>query len=390
VIGARGFLVAYNVNLNSTSARRATAVAYDVREAGRPRREGHPLTGKVVTDTEGQPVMIPGSLKAVKAIGWYIEEYGVAQVSMNLTDLSVTPVHVAFDEVCRRAEARGMRVTGSELVGLIPRSALLEAGRYFLHKQQRSAGVSETELVRIAVKSLGLDELGPFKPEERVIEYRLRQAGDRPLASRPLAAFTDDTASESPAPGGGSVAAAVGAFGAALGTMVANLSAHKRGWDERWEEFSRWAEQGQQLKDELLRLVDEDTRAFNRVMAALSLPNGTAAEQAARKTELAAANRAATEVPFRVMQVAGQAFDLLEAMARAGNPASVSDAGVGALCARAAVRGAWLNVRINLPGLAERASADAMLRDGERLVELAATREGAVLGILESKLQSEE
>jgi glutamate formiminotransferase / formiminotetrahydrofolate cyclodeaminase len=387
VIGARGFLVAYNVNLNTTSARRATAVAFDVREAGRPKREGHPITGKVVTDAAGQPVMIPGSLKAVKAIGWYIEEYGIAQVSMNLTDLAVTPVHLAFEEVCRRAEARGMRVTGSELVGLIPRAALLDAGRHFLRRQQRSTGVAEEELVRIAVRSLGLDELAPFRPEERVIEYRLRQPGERRLVRLSVSAFADETASESAAPGGGSVAAAVGALGAALGTMVANLSAHKRGWDERWQEFSDWADQGQRLKDDLLRLVDDDTRAFNRVMAALGLPRGTPEEQAARKAELAAANQTATEVPLRVMWVASQAFDLLEAMAREGNPASVSDAGVGALCSRAAVRGAWLNVRINLPGLADRTGAEAMLAEGEKLMVLAEKREREVLAIVEAKLR---
>jgi glutamate formiminotransferase/formiminotetrahydrofolate cyclodeaminase len=280
VIGARDFLVAFNVNLNTTSTRRANAVAFDVRETGRPRREGNPLTGKIVTDAQGQPVMDPGTLKSVKAIGWYIAEYGIAQVSMNLTDLSVTPLHTAFDEVCRRAEARGLRVTGSELVGLVPLSALLDAGRHYLRKQQRSLGVPERELLKIAIRSLGLDELAPFKPEERILEYRLRQAEDRKLVDLSVTAFADETASESVAPGGGSVAATVGALGAALGTMVANLSAHKRGWDDRWEEFSTWAERGQRIKDELLGLVDEDTRAFNLVMEALALPKATAEEQA--------------------------------------------------------------------------------------------------------------
>jgi len=387
VIGARDFLVAYNVNLNTTSTRRANAVAFDVRELGRPRREGDPLTGKVVTDREGNPVMIPGSLKAVKAIGWFIEEYGIAQVSMNLTDLKVTPLHRAFEEVCRKAEARGLRVTGSELVGLVPRDTLLEAGRYFLWRQQRSTGVAESELVKIAVKSLGLDELGPFNPEERVIEYRLRDATSRRLVALSVAGFADETASESPAPGGGSVAAAVGALGASLGTMVANLSAHKRGWDRRWEEFSRWADQGQVIKDRLLALVDEDTRAFNRVMAALALPRGTPDEVAARKTAIAQANLGAIEVPFRVMETAAGAFDLLEAMARDGNPASASDAGVGALCARAAIRGAWLNVRINLSGLADRGSADAMVREGSQLVEAAERREADVLRLVEQRLK---
>ncbi|HXG44480.1 MAG TPA: glutamate formimidoyltransferase [Gemmatimonadales bacterium] len=382
-IGAREVLVAFNVNLNTTSTRRANAVAFDVRESGRPKREGHPLTGRIVTDAQGQPVMIPGSLKAVKAMGWYIPEYGIAQVSMNLTDLKVTPLHVAFDEVCRRAEARGLRVTGSELVGLVPLAVLLEAGRHFLRKQQRSLGVSERELIRIAVRSLGLSELAPFDPEERILEYRLRRKEDRRLAGLSVAGFLDETASESPAPGGGSVAALVGALAASLGTMVANLSAHKRGWDERWAEFSHWAERGQALKDELLALVDEDTRAFNQVMAALSLPRGTAAEQAARRAALEAANRHATEVPFRVMQVALEVFELLHAMAQSGNPASISDAGVGALCARAAVRGAWLNVRTNLAALKDRAPLADLVAEGQRLLTLAEEREAAVLEVVE-------
>lgn len=386
VIGARGFLVAYNVNLNTTSTRRANAVAFDVREVGRPLREGDPLTGKIVTDGQGQPVTQPGSLKAVKAIGWYIPQYGIAQVSMNLTDLAVTPLHVAFDEVCRKAESRGLRVTGSELVGLVPLQALLDAGRHFLRKQRRSAGVSERELVRIAVKSLGLDELAPFKPEERIIEYRLRPPEEGALRRLPLAAFADEVASESAAPGGGSVAAAIGAFGAALGTMVANLSAHKRGWDERWEEFSRWAERGQAIKDELLRLVDLDTEAFSRVMAALGLPKGTQDEKAARNAALAAANRSAIEVPLRVMRVAAESFELLAAMAQDGNPASVSDAGVGALAARAAVRGAWLNVRINLAGLGDPRFAEQATAEGQRLVQAAEAGEERVLEIVEGKL----
>jgi glutamate formiminotransferase / formiminotetrahydrofolate cyclodeaminase len=387
-IGARDFLVAYNVNLNTTSTRRANAVAFDVREVGRPKREGDPISGTVVTDAEGRPVMVPGTLKAVKAIGWYIARYGVAQVSMNLTDLAVTPLHVAFDEVCRSAETRGLRVTGSELIGLVPLACLLEAGRHYLRRQRRSLGVSEAELIKIAVKSLGLDALAPFNPEERVIEYRLRQPGDRALASMPLANFVDETASESPAPGGGSIAAAVGAFGAALGTMVANLSAIKRGWDTRWEEFSRWAERGQALKDELLRLADADTLAFNQVMAGLNLPRGTPEERSRRISALERANHGAIEVPLRVMQVGVDTLELLEAMAAEGNPASVSDAGVGALCAGAAVRGAWLNVRINLPGLADQSYAAQVLEEGRRLVELAREREGKVLRVVEEKLES--
>lgn len=385
VIGARDFLVAFNVNLNTTSSRRANAIAYDVRESGRPKREGDSVSGKVVVDGAGNPVMVPGSLKAVKAIGWYIEEYGIAQVSMNLTDLAVTPLHLAFDETCRRAEARGVRVTGSELVGLIPLAAVLDAGRYFLRKQQRSAGVAESELIKIAVKSLGLDDLAPFRPEERIIEFRLRESSGGRLAQLPLRQFIDETASESVAPGGGSVAAAVGALGAALGAMVANLSSHKRGWDARWEEFSGWAEVGQQLKDELVRLVDEDTLAFNRVMAALALPKGTDGEKTARAAALEAANRGALEVPWLVMQTAGKAFPLLRAMAEHGNPASASDAGVGALCTRTAIRGAWLNVRTNASGIKNQAAIATILAEGARLESAAAVQEAEILAIAEKK-----
>jgi glutamate formiminotransferase/formiminotetrahydrofolate cyclodeaminase len=384
-IGARDFLVAFNVNLNTTSTRRANAIAFDVREAGRPQREGHPLTGKVVTDAAGQPVMIPGTLKAVKAIGWFIPEYGVAQVSMNLVDLATTPVHIAFDAVCRAAEARGIRVTGSELVGLVPLAALLEAGRHYLRKQQRSIGVTEAELIKIAVKSLGLDELAPFKPEERIIEYRLRNDTDRRLVRMTIEEFTDETASESVAPGGGSVAAQVGALGAALGTMVANLSAHKRGWDERWEEFSKWAEDGQHTKDELLRLVDADTRAFERVMEALAMPKGTDAEKSARAAALAAANLGALQVPWQVMQTAYHSFDLIRAMAEHGNPASASDAGVGALCARAAVRGAWLNVKTNASGIKDKSAIANVMTDGVNLEAAAARLEAEILEIVEKK-----
>ena len=385
VIGARDFLVAYNVNLNTTSTRRANAVAFDVREVGRPKREGHPLTGKPATDAQGNPVMIPGSLKAVKAIGWFIEEYGIAQVSMNLTDLAVTPLHVAFEEVSRRAEARGLRVTGSELVGLVPLKALVDAGRHFLTKQQRSTGISERELVHIAVRSLGLNELAPFEPGERIIEYRLRRPEDRRLVSLTLERFADETAGESPAPGGGSVAAAMGALGAALGTMVANLSAHRRGWDERWEEFSRWAVQGQGLKAELLDLVDEDTRAFNHVLVALGMPKATAAEKAARAAALEDATKRAIEAPLATMRVASRAFPLLRAMAEHGLPASASDGGVGAICARAAVRGAWLNVRTNATGLKDRAYQAVVLDEGARLEAEAAAHESAILALVESR-----
>jgi glutamate formiminotransferase/formiminotetrahydrofolate cyclodeaminase len=385
VIGARGFLVAYNVNLNTTSTRRANAVAFDVREAGRPKREGHPLTGKVVTTPEGVPVSIPGELKAVKAIGWFIEEYGIAQVSMNLTDLGVTPIHEAFEAVVRSAERRGMRVTGSELVGLVPLDAMLEAGRHFLRKQQRSLGVPDAELIHIAVKSLGLDELAPFSPEERIIEYRLRGTAPGRLAAMTLVQFADATAAETAAPGGGSTAALLGALGAALGTMVANLSAHKRGWDERWEEFSRWAERGQELKRELIALVDADTQAYERVMAAIGMPKATAEEQAARRAALESANRGAIEIPWTVMRTAFDVFDLVEAMAEHGNPASASDAGVGALAARAAVRGAWLNVRTNVAGLKDRGPVAEILSEGERLEREAAEREARILQIVERK-----
>lgn len=385
VIGARDFLVAYNVNLNTTSTRRANAVAFDVREAGRPKREGDPLTGKEVKDAAGNPVMIPGTLKAVKAIGWFIPEYGVAQVSMNLTDLKVTPLHVAFDEVCRASEERGMRVTGSELVGLVPLASLLDAGRHFLRKQQRSVGISEPELIRLAIASMGLDELAPFNPGERIIEYRLRDATARRLVSMTVAGFADETASESAAPGGGSVAALAGALGASLGAMVANLSSHKRGWDDRWEEFSVWAERGQQLKDELLRLVDEDTRAFDRVMAALGMPKGTAEEKAARSAALAKANLGAIEIPWQVMQVSFSSFDLLDAMAEHGNPASASDVGVGALCARLAVRGAWLNVQTNVSGVKDRGPLAQILAEGPKLEQQAAAREAAILKVVEGK-----
>ena len=370
VIGARDFLVAFNVNLNTTSTRRANAVAFDVRESGR----GEP------------PNNIPGTLKAVKAIGWYIEEYGIAQVSMNLTDLRVTPLHLAFDETCRAAEKRGLRVTGSELVGLIPLASMLEAGRHYLRKQQRSLGVSERELIRIAVRSLGLADLTPFDPAQRIIEYRLRAPGDRALAGLTLEEFADLTASESVAPGGGSVSAAVGALGLSLGAMVANLSSHKRGWDDRWEEFSRWAEQAQTLKDRLLGLVDEDTRAFNKVMQALAMPKATVEEKRVRAEALQAANLGALTVPWQVMQGAAEGWDLIAAMARDGNPASASDAGVGALALRAAIRGAWLNVRTNATGIEDKRAIAGILAEGARLDTEAAAREEEILGVVETKM----
>jgi len=377
-VGARGFLVAYNINLNTTSTRRANAVAFDVRERGRVKRIGDSLTGEIELDEHGERAWLPGTLEGVKAIGWFIEEYGVAQISMNITDIDATPVHVAFDEVCRSAEARGMRVTGSELVGLIPLSALLDAGRYYLHKQHRSTGVSDAELIKIAVKSLGLDELAAFDPSEKIIEYAIDDSSNR-LIDLSVRRFVEETASESVAPGGGSVAANLGALGAALGTMVANLSSHKRGWDDRWEEFSDWADQGKACHDELLLLVDRDTDAFNDIMAAFGLSNESDAESVSRDEAIQAATRQAIEVPLRVMEVSLASMDVIAAMAEIGNPASASDAGVGALCARSAVLGAYLNVRINVPGLTDEAVAAVYLERGRDLQEQAIAAEAAIL-----------
>ncbi|MFN2317892.1 MAG: glutamate formimidoyltransferase [Gemmatimonadales bacterium] len=385
-IGARDFLVAFNVNLNTTSTRRANAVAFDVREAGRPKRTGHPLTGLIEKDANGNPVTIPGSLKAVKAIGWYIEEYGIAQVSMNLVDLKTTPMHAAFDEVCEQAAERGMRVTGSELVGLVPLQAMLDAGRHYLRKQQRSTGVSDAELVRIAIRSMGLDELSPFNPAERIIEYKLGQGGPGPLAALSVAKFAEVTASESVAPGGGSVAALVGALGAALGTMVANLSSHKRGWDERWEEFSDAAEEGQRAVSRLVALVDEDTNAYHHVVAAMGLARGTDEEKAVRKAAIQAATRYAAEVPLKVAQLACEAMPFIKTMAAEGNPASASDAAVGALCARTAVLGACLNVRTNVPGLEDKALAADLVRQAAELEEHARALEVEILAVALEKI----
>lgn len=379
-VGARDFLVAFNVNLNTTSTRRANSIAFDVRERGRPLREGNPITGKIVKDEKGNPVNVPGSLKAVKAIGWFIEEYGIAQISMNLTNIGITPVHIAFDEVCKKADARGIRVTGSELVGLIPLKAMLDAGKYFLAKQQRSLGVDDAELIKIAIKSMGLDDLKPFKPEEKIIEYVLaKYEKQQKLVDLTAAGFADLTASEAPAPGGGSVAAYVGALGASLATMVANLSSHKRGWDERWEEFSVWAEKGQKLKAELLFLVDEDTRAFNKIMDAFGLPKKTEAEKQVRQQAIEEASKYAIEIPMRVMKKSLESMDLIEAMALEGNPNSVSDAGVGALCARAAVMGAWLNVKINATGIQDKRFVEEMLQKGEYIIREAIKREQHIL-----------
>ncbi len=386
-VGARDFLVAFNVNLNTTSTRRANSIAFDIREKGRIKREGDSINGKIVKDDKGEPVYIPGSLKSVKAIGWFIEEYGIAQISINLTNISITPVHVAFDEVCKKADQRGIRVTGSELVGLIPKKAMLDAGRYFLAKQQRSLGVDEEELIRIAVRSMGLDDLKPFHPREKIIEYMIGDESSSPrLVSMNLQSFANETASESPAPGGGSISAYTGALGVSLATMVANLSSHKRGWDDRWEEFSQWAERGQQIKDELLFLVDEDTRAFNRIMDAMGLPKGSEEEKAARKKALHEATRYAIEIPFTVMQKCLASFEIIKAMAETGNPNSVSDAGVGALCARAGVLGGWLNVKINAAGFDDKAFLNKVMDEGAKMVKEAEVQETAILNIVEKKI----
>jgi len=385
-VSARDFLVAYNVNLNTTSTRRANAIAYDIREKGRVKTEDGMPTGKPVLDEKGQKIWEPGKLKCVKGIGWFIEEYGVAQVSINLTNLNVTPVHVCFDECCKSAQSRGVRVTGSELVGLIPLNAMLDAGRYFLKKQQRSIGVCDKELIKIAVKSLGLDDLYPFKPEQKIIEYAIADRTRKRLIDLTLEGFVHETASESPAPGGGSIAASMGAMGAALATMVANLSSHKRGWDDRWEEFSGWAVKGKAIHDELLRLIDEDTDAFNRIMDAFGLPRGTEEEKRARTAAIQDATQGAIEVPFRVMQAAYNSFEIIKAMAEIGNPASVSDAGVGALCARSAVMGAFMNVKINAKDLHDKTWVADILDQGNDIQEKTIAAEREVLAIVEGRL----
>lgn len=387
-VGARDFLVAFNVNLNTTSTRRANAIAFDVRERGRVLREGDPVNGKIVKDEHGNEVYVPGSLKAVKAIGWFIEEYGIAQISMNLTNIGITPVHIAFDEVCKKAAERGIRVTGSELVGLIPLKSMIEAGKYFLGKQERSRGVDEAELIKIAVKSMGLDDLKPFVPEDKIIEYVLaKDQKAAKLVDLTVKGFANLTASEAPAPGGGSVAAFLGALGASLATMVANLSSHKRGWDERWEYFSDWAEKGQKLKDELLFLVDEDTRAFNLIMDAFGLPKGSEDEKKTRSQAIQEASRYAMEIPLRVMKTTLEAMTLLEAMAREGNPNSVSDAGVGALCARAAVAGAHLNVKINASGVTDKDFVSKTLAEADNVFRSAIVMEERVLAVVNATIE---
>ena len=374
VIGARDFLVAYNVNLNTTSTRRANAIAFDVREAGRN------------IEKDGKKINQPGTLKSVKAIGWFIEEYGVAQISMNLTNINITPVHIAFDELCNKATARGIRVTGSELVGLIPLKAMTDAGKYFLEKQKRSTGVSEKELIKIAIKSMGLDELTPFKPEERIIEYMLNQKNNSRLVNMTLSDFADETASESPAPGGGSIAAYIGALGISLGTMVANLSYHKKGWDERWKEFSDWAEKGEQYKAELVKLVDADTAAFNKIMQAFGLPKTTPEEKAARTDAIQAATKYAIEIPFKVMETAYASMEVIKAMVIEGNPNSVTDAGVGALCARSAVMGAFMNVRINAAGYNDKTFISDIVAKGKEIENKTNALEAEILKVVNEKI----
>jgi glutamate formiminotransferase/formiminotetrahydrofolate cyclodeaminase len=386
VIGARDFLIAYNVNLNTSSVRLANSVAFDVREAGRVKREGNPITGKVVKDEQGNDVRIPGSCKAVKAIGWYIEEYGVAQISMNLTNYKITPLHIAFDEVCKSATQRGLRVTGSELVGLIPLKAMLDAGNYFLKKQGRSTGVSEHELIHIAIKSLGLAELGPFDADKKIIEYRMRDTAKEKLISMNLKSFANETASDSPAPGGGSISAYTGSLGAALGTMVANLSAGKRGWEDQTPYFSDWAEKGQQQKDALLKLVDEDTHAFNRIMNAFGMPKTTDDEKKIRAHAIEEATKYACEIPLQIMKAAYHTLPLLAAMVDKGNPNSITDAGVGALCVKTAVRGAYFNVLVNAKGLKDRAYAEKIIAEAKNIVEKNHAEADAIAAKVESAI----
>jgi glutamate formiminotransferase/formiminotetrahydrofolate cyclodeaminase len=385
-MGARNFLIAYNVNLNTTSVRRANSVAFDIRERGRVKRVGNSLTGKIVTDDQGNKVYEPGLLKSVKGIGWFIEEYGIAQISMNLTDLSVTPLHKAFDVTAERAAARGLRATGSELVGVVPLKAMLDAGKYFLKKQRRSTGLSEEEIIHIAVKSMGMDELYPFDPDKKIIEYILKDKDEKKLTNMSLTAFANETASESPAPGGGSIAAYAGVLGASLGTMVANLSSHKRGWDDRWEEFSIEAEKGMEIQKKLLHMVDEDTLAFQKIMNAFALPKSNEEEKAARTKAVQNATLNAAKVPLLVMKTALRCFDLLRNMAKEGNPNSVSDAGVGVLCVRAAIRGAMLNVRINAAGLSDKDLAGELIKESLEIESKADNEEVEIMKIVNSKI----
>jgi glutamate formiminotransferase / formiminotetrahydrofolate cyclodeaminase len=389
-LSARNFLIAYNVNLNTTSTRWANSIAYDIREKGRVKREGNSLTGKIVKDEQGNKVYTPGLLKGVKGIGWYIEEYGIAQLSFNITDITAASIHQVFELACERAALRGIRVTGSELVGVIPLKAMLDAGKYFLRKQKRSTGISDEEILKIAVKSLGLDELAPFDPKKKIIEYLMEDTSQKKLVDMTLSRFTRETASESAAPGGGSISAAMGAMGAALGSMVANLSAHKKGWDDRWEEFSGWADKGKSCQDELLRLIDLDTQAFNGIMEAFGLPQKNEEDKMNRTAAIQQATRKAMEIPFRVMQVSYESMEVLMAMAKTGNPNSVSDAGVGALAARSAVLGAGLNVRINAGSLTDKEFTTQLLSKASLLEQLAIELESQILEIVNGKIMEEK
>jgi len=385
-ISARDFLVAYNINLNSTSTRRANAIAFDIREAGRVKREGNPITGKKVIDKNGDPVRIPGKLKAVKGIGWFIEEYGIAQISYNLTNISITSMHQAFDETCKAADKRGVRVTGSELVGLVPLQAMLDAADYFLKKQNRSLGISEADKIKIAIKSLGLDDLKPFNPEERIIEYVMNVNHPKKLIDYTVKGFADETASESMAPGGGSISAYVGALGVSLGTMVANLSAHKPGGDEKWEFYSKWAEKGQYYKKELLFLVDEDTNAFNKIIDGFRMPKSTPEEVKIRKEAIENATKYATEIPFKVMETSYSSMEVMMAMAKEGIQNSLSDAGVGALCARTAVIGAYFNVRINAKDIKDRVFAESILSKAKEIYEKTKILENKMIELIDSNI----
>ena len=385
-VGARDFLIATNFNLNTTSTRRANAIAFDVREKGRPVREGNPITGTPMKDENGNVIMKPGTLKGTKAIGWYIDEYKIAQVSMNITDINTTPLHVAFDEVSRCAQNRGIRVTGTEIVGLLPKRCLIDAGKYFLEKQHRSTGIPENDIIEIAIHSLGLDDLKPFDPKEKVIEFMIEDDSAKKLVDLTVTGFAEETSRESPAPGGGTISAYMGALGAALGTMVANLSSHKPGWDDRWEEFSVWADKGQVISKELLHLVDEDTEAFNRIMAAFGMPKKTDEDKAARSAAIQDATLYAAQVPLRTMKESMKVFELCRAMVMEGNPNSVSDAGVGVLAARAAVLGAGMNVKINAGSLKDRAVADALIAEANELIARANAEEAEITAIVETKL----
>lgn len=386
-VGARDFLVAYNINLNTTSTRRANSIAFDVREKGRMLRKGNPLTGEIVKDENNKPVFSPGALKSVKAIGWFIEEYGIAQISMNLTNLNTCSVHEAFDEVWKKAEERGIRVSGSELVGLVPLNSLLDAGRYFLKKQKRSIGISNEELIKIAVKSMGLDDLYPFNPDEKIIEYVMdKDRKKKGLINLSVNDFMNETASESPAPGGGSVSALMGSMGTSLATMVANLSSHKRGWDERWEEFSDWADKGKEIQESLMKMVDEDTNAFNQIMDAFRLPGKTVQEKNNKKVAIQEATKNAILVPFNVMKTCFLSYDLIEAMAKTGNPNSVSDAGVGALAIRSAIKGAWLNVKINASEFEDKTFIDEIFKDAKQILLDSERKEEIILKIVDEKI----